>query len=117
MADVERKPEQTYSVLMIDSSSFGSVDGSSEWWMRGFPTLGLATEYARRWVRSCVEEARRDLNDPLAWRQVGENASVPGHYDAADEAQFFAANPATSEEIDWKAIKRAAGLDTETDPK
>lgn len=114
MADAECQTEKTFSVLMMDASAF---DGGGEWWMHGFPTLELATEFARRWVRSCVEEARRDLNNPLAWRQVGENAIVPGHYNAGDEAEFFAANPATPEEVDWQAVKHEAGLERKVETK
>ena len=105
--------QKTYSVLMVGASSF--MEDGNEWWMHGFPTLELATEFARRWVRNCVEEARRDLDAPLAWRQVGENALVPGHYDAGEDAPFFAAHPATAEEVDWQAIKRAAGLEETQD--
>jgi hypothetical protein len=105
--------QKTYSVLMVGASSF--MEDGNEWWIHGFPSVELATEFARRWVRSCVEEARRDLNAPLAWRQVGENALVPGYYDAGEDAKFFAAHPATAEEVDWQAVKRAAGLEKTQD--
>ena len=102
---------QTFSVMMLESSLFSHGDESDEWWVRGFPTLELAKEFARRWVRSCVEEARRELNDPRAWRLCGEVALVPGHYDPDDEIEFFISHPATAEETDWQAVKREAGID------
>lgn len=107
----EQKPERTYDVMMLESSSFSHMDESDTWWIRGFPTLTLATEFARRWVRSCVEEARRDLNDPQAWRQCGELALVPGHYDPREDIEFFIEHPATPEEVNWQAIKQEAGID------
>ena len=103
--------QQKYDVFMLDVSIFGSVDGDSEYFVRGFPTYDLAKEFARRWVRSCVEDARK-AGDPTNWAMHGENASVHGgaHYSGAEEVDFFIANPATSEEVDWEAVKREAGL-------
>ncbi len=108
----EQKPATTFNVMMLESSVFSHMDESDVWWMGGFPTLDLATEFARRWVRSCVEEAR-DHNDPQNWRQFGELALVPGHYDPSEEIEFFIEHPATSEEINWQAIKHEAGIDKE----
>ncbi len=103
--------QQAYDVFMLDVSTFGSVDGDSEYYVRGFPTYDLAKEFARRWVRSCVEDARM-AGDPMSWAMYGENASVHGgvRYSGADEVDFFIANPATPEEVDWKAVKLEAGI-------
>ena len=72
----------------------------------GFPTLELATEFARRWVRDSVEELRADGWTPAGlrnqWFTFGEDAVViGGNWKGLDELDHFVRNPATPEERDW----------------
>lgn len=105
---------ETYSVLVIDMFQY---DPEEDYVIGGFPTEGLAKEFARRWVRDSVEEQRKpgqtkeELRD--LWYTFGEDASVLGsepHYAGSHELDYFIEHPATPEERDWMAIKRRAGL-------
>ena len=102
-----------YSVLIIDMS----YDSEKDFVVGGFPTVELANEFARRWVRDSVEEmravdqTREDLR--RLWYMFGEDASVLGgepHYTGSHELDFFIDHPATAAERDWREIKRLAGL-------
>ena len=105
---------QDYSVLIIDMS----YDAEKDFVVEGFPTVELANEFARRWVRDSVEELRgshqTDEEVRRMWHAFGEDASVIGgepHYAGSHELDYFIAHPATAEERDWRAIKRLAGLE------
>ena len=104
--------KKTFSVLIIDNFH---MDPEHDFIFEGFPTLVLAREFARRWVRDSVEHQRK-LNQSkeelrLMWHQFGEDATVLGDdYSGGDELDFFIDNPAKPEEIDWKAIKKKAGI-------
>ncbi|HEY7545737.1 MAG TPA: hypothetical protein VID27_12675 [Blastocatellia bacterium] len=106
---------RSYSVLIIDMSHY--MDGESEYRIDGFPSFELAREFARRWVRDSVEEMRSpgQSADELrkSWFMWGEDAIVLGgeSYAGSHELDFFIANPATTEERNWKAIKKLSGLD------
>jgi hypothetical protein len=107
-----------YSVLILDLFHFG--EESEEYTVEGFPTFALAKEYARRFVRSQIEETRQKVNgDPAdikaGWSGFGENALVLGgseieKYSGRDEVDFFIANPATGVECDYKAVLLEAGI-------
>jgi hypothetical protein len=106
--------KQDYSVLIIDMS----YDDEKNFVVKGFPTVQLANEFARRWVRDSVEELR-ELNQTKEdlrrlWHTFGQDASVLGgepHYAGSHELNYFIEHPATAEERDWQAIKTLAGLE------
>ncbi|HLL14252.1 MAG TPA: hypothetical protein VK388_04170 [Pyrinomonadaceae bacterium] len=106
--------EQNYSVLIIDMS----YDDEKNFVVQGFPTVQLANEFARRWVRDSVEELREpnQIKEDLRrlWHMFGQDASVLGgepHYAGSHELDYFIEHPATAEERDWQAIKKLAGLE------
>ena len=105
--------KQGYPVLVIDMS----YDAEKNVVVEGFPTVQLANEFARRWVRDSVEELRavQQTSDDLRrlWHMFGQDASVVGgepHYAGSHELDYFIEHPATGEERDWQAIKSLAGL-------
>jgi hypothetical protein len=102
-----------YSVLIIHMS----YDAEKDFVIKGFPTVQLANEFARRWVRDSVEELRglNQTKDEVRrlWHMFGEDASVVGgepNYAGSHELDYFIEHPATREERDWQAIKDLAGL-------
>lgn len=102
-----------YSVLIIDMFHH---DPAEDFTVHGFPTLELAREFARRWVRDSLEELRASGQTAKAlreqWFTFGEDAVVlGGDYAGFSELDFFIAYPATAEERDWKAVKVAAGIE------
>jgi hypothetical protein len=103
---------EKYDVRVVEMSHF--QDG--EFIVKGFPTLDLAKEFSRRWVRDSLEEMRKtgQTKEELRklWYAWGEDAVVvAGDYRGSCELDFFIDNPATAEERDWKAVKREAGVD------
>jgi hypothetical protein len=79
--------------------------------VEGFPTLELAIEFARRWVRSSIENQRKSKQTKeelrKLWYAFGEDAVVlGGDYKGSSELDYFIDHPAKSNEIDWQAIKR-----------
>jgi len=107
------KVSEGYSVLIIDMT----YDREKDFVISGFPTVELANEFARRWVRDSVEELRAadQTREELRrmWFTFGEDASVLGgepHYAGSHELDFFIDHPATAVERDWKEIERLAGL-------
>jgi hypothetical protein len=106
--------KQGYTVLIIDMS----YDEEKHFVVEGFPTVQLANEFARRWVRDSVEELR-GLNQTKEevsglWHKFGQDASVLGgepHYAGSHELNYFLEHPATAEERDWKAIEKLAGIE------
>jgi hypothetical protein len=106
--------KKDYSVLIIDMS----YDEEKNFVVEGFPTVELANEFARRWVRDSVEELRgvNQTKEEVRhlWYIFGEDASVLGgepHYAGSHELDYFIEHPATREERDWQAIKRLAGIE------
>lgn len=103
----------TYSVLIIDMYHYQDEDENYE--VDGFPTLELATEFARHWTPASVEHQRkpRKSREELRkmWHMFGEDAMViGGGYTGSSELDFFVDHPATPDEVDWKAIEEQAGL-------
>jgi hypothetical protein len=106
--------KQGYEVLIIDMS----YDEEKNFVVEGFPTVELANEFARRWVRDSVEELRtsNQTREELRrlWFIFGEDASVLGgepHYAGSHELDYFIEHPATREERDWQAIQKLAGIE------
>jgi hypothetical protein len=105
---------ESFSVLIIDMFQH---DPEEDYVIGGFPSVELAREFARRWVRDSVEE-QRATNRPREelrrmWHAFGEDASVLGcepHYAGSHELDFFIEHPATDAERDWREIKRLAGI-------
>ena len=103
----------TYSVMILDMSHHG--DEGSSYTIDGFPTLELAMEFARRWVRDSLEELRTpgQTREELRaqWFTFGEDAVVlGGNYAGCSELDFFLDHPATAAERDWQAIKKEARI-------
>jgi hypothetical protein len=106
--------KEGYSVLIIDMS----YDEEKHFVIEGFPSVQLATEFARRRVRDSVEDLR-GLNQTKEevrrlWHTFGEDASVLGvepHYAGSHELDYFIEHPATNEERDWQAIKKLSGIE------
>ncbi len=86
-------------------------DEESEMVLRGFPSLELAEEYARRRTRDSLEELRtpRLSHAELKkqWYTFGEDCIVSGGgYKGAADIDFFIDHPATAQERDWMAIEK-----------
>ncbi len=103
----------TFSVYIEDLHS----TKGGPWVIEGFPTLDLAREFARRWVRDSLEEMRKpnQTHEELKtiWSEFGDKASVKledGYYEVSSEIDDFIDHPATPEERDWKTIKKKAGI-------
>lgn len=97
----------SFSVLIVDRFHY---QGDDDYTIDGFPTLELAREFARRWVRDSVEELRKtsQTNEEVrsSWLTFGEDAVVVGQgYAGSFELDFFLEHPATKEERDWHAIR------------
>jgi hypothetical protein len=105
---IENPAQQTWSVLVIDM--FAYMDSGSEFTVSGFQRPEDAIEYARRRVRSSVEEMRPTASDAEGirsqWFMFGEDCVViGGGYKGLDELDYYIANPATPEEIDWMSLE------------
>jgi hypothetical protein len=108
MAEIRKSDDGDYAVLVIDMFHH---DDESETIIRGFRSVELATEYARRRTRDSLEELRRPNQSASALRQqwllFGEDCCVIGqHYCAASEVDYFVTHPATREDRDWKSLER-----------
>ena len=99
--------EGCYSVLVIDMFE---RNADEEIILRGFPTLDVAREYARRRTRDSVEELRRPSQSAAdlrrQWLSFGEDCCVIGeYYCGASEVDYFVTHPASLEERDWKSLE------------
>ena len=104
--------KKKYSVLIIDNFH---MEPEHDFVIEGFPTLELAIEFARRWVRNSLENQRKSKQTKeelrKMWQAFGENAVVlGGDYSGSSELDFFIDNPANPGEIDWQEIKKKAGI-------
>ena len=99
------------SVRIIDM--FHYQDPEHERVYEGFPTLELAREFARRWVRDSLEEFRTAGQPPeelrTLWYTFGEDAFTEG-YKGSDELTYFIDHPATAKECDWAGVLKEAGI-------
>ena len=105
----ERK---TYAVLIIDNFH---LDPEYDVVIEGFPTVGLAIEYARCVVRSSIEHHRKpkQTKEELKqlWYLFGESVLVLGHkYRGSAELDFFINNPVKDDKLDCEKIREKAGF-------
>src|SRR5262245_24800167 len=104
---------KSFAVLVIDMSHY--LEDGSEILISGFPTRDEAIEYARRRVRSSVEELRT-VNQSAEelrrlWSIYGEDALVIGeNYRGSGELDNFIIHRATDEECNWSAIEKRLGV-------
>ncbi|HET6385657.1 MAG TPA: hypothetical protein VFJ58_19875 [Armatimonadota bacterium] len=106
---------QTWTVLIIDMNRYRDPEGG-ERLVGGFPDRDLAIEFARRRVRSSVEELRapQQTDQELRehWFAFGEDSvAIDADYAGSHQLDYFIRHPATSDEIDWLEILRRAGID------
>lgn len=108
---------RAWAVIVIDN--FDSYEREENYQISGFPDSESAVEYARRFIRHCIEEIRWKHGDEELrelWLGLGLFAIVSGpdgfpDYTFEDELESFFNNPASPEECDYKAIARLAGVD------
>ena len=101
----------SYVVIVCDMFHFAS-DPEHEIEVPGFPTREVAIEYARRRVRSSLEELRKPGQSPeelrRLWYIFGEDCRVVGPegvvYRAFSELEHFIHHPARGEESDYNAL-------------
>lgn len=103
-----------YSVLIMDN--FHHADSEHEYEVSGFNDLGVATEYARRRVRSSIEEFRPRCKSKAElremWGAFGEGAVVLSDgKSTVPDLDYFIDNPASGNEIDWKALEPGIRVD------
>jgi hypothetical protein len=108
MAEVRLSASGQYSVLVIDMYHYTAEE---DLLVSGFPTLALATEYARRRTRDSLEELRgaAQTNADLRkqWFIFGEDCIVVGgEYKGSAEIEYFIEHHTTPEKRDWKAIEK-----------
>jgi len=94
----------TYKVIVFDMYDYGEQEH-----VGGFPSLELATEYARRRVRDSVEHERPQSKDPkdlkYRWFSFGEDCTVlGGDYASEKEMGSYLANPTKPQERDWLSL-------------
>lgn len=100
-----------YSVIVCDL--FNAHEPDHETVVGGFAAAAAAVEYARRRMRSSLEEARWAGGTPedirSRWRTFGEDCRVVGPqgvlYLASSEIDTFMDRPASSEEVDWLSLQ------------
>lgn len=108
-----------YTVRIMEMSHYMDAEGERE--IKGFPSFELAREYAKRWVRSSLEELRQPNQGKeelrRLWFTFGDDAMVVGsegqRYSTDSELDFFIEHPASKEEQDFEAIVRQAGIHRE----
>ncbi len=106
-------PQGGWRVRIRDHSG-GAEEGIVEE-IGGFPTLMQANAFARAYVRDSIERCREasarnaDAGTILAaWRAFGEDAEIVAGGEAGfrseSECADFAAQPASAEARDWRAL-------------
>lgn len=108
MGTLQLTKHGTFAVLVIDMCHH---DPDEDTTVAGFPTLELATEYARRRTRDSLEELRSTARTKeelrKQWYMYGEDCIVlRGEYKGASQIEHFIEHPATAEERDWLAIEK-----------
>ncbi len=92
---------------------FHYQDPENERDYEGFPTLELAREFARRWVRDSLEEFRKPGQSTeelrTMWYTFGEDAFADG-YTGSEELTYFIDHPGSAEECDWAGVLKEAGI-------
>lgn len=102
--------QETHSVLVFDMARTGEPDG--EHLIAGFPSLEAAKTYAEARTRASLEELRAPGQSPAElrslWHVYGEDCSVlGGEFTGRAALDFYVANPATRQEIDWPSLAPA----------
>jgi hypothetical protein len=97
-----------YTVVIREMSKHDSPE--SEWTVARFPTVELAEEFARRWLRDSLEElrAQNQTTEELKkqWTLFGDDVVIPEvGFVASKNIELYIANPATVQERDWKTLK------------
>ena len=103
-------PEGGWTVRIVDLSDAAEDNMVEE--VKGFATLMHANEYARRYVRDSIERCRTPRADAATlitmWRSFGEDAFALDGGEAVWRAEEFlhefAANRATDDERNWRAL-------------
>lgn len=111
---------QAHSVLVFDMARTGEPDG--EHLIAGFPSIEAAEAYARARTRASVEELRAPGQSAAElrslWHVYGEDCSVLGHeFTGRAALDFYIANPAAREEIDWAALAPGTPAEAEQAPR
>ena len=102
---------KVYSVRVIEMSHYQDPEGERDY--EGFPSVELAREFARRWVRDSLEELRKagqsaeELRE--MWFMFGEDAFAHS-YKGSDELAYFIDHPASAQECDWASVLKEAGI-------
>jgi hypothetical protein len=109
METQEKDAGRTWSVLVIDMFHYMDPE-EGERTVEGFLQPEDAIEYARRRMRSSLEESRPSAADAddlrNRWLMFGEDCIAIGTgYIASSELDDFIAHPATIEEIDWMSLE------------
>lgn len=99
----------TWSVLVLDMFNYMDPE-DGEYTVTGFQRPEDAIEYARRRVRSSVEEMRPSASSAeelrSQWFMFGEDCvAIGAGYKALDELDDYIAHPATPEETDWMSLE------------
>lgn len=109
MNNHDENKDRTWSVLVIDMFHYMDPE-EGEKMVEGFRCAEGAIEYARRRMRSSLEECRPSAADAAdlrnRWFMFGEDCIAIGTgYMAFSEIDDFIAHPATPEEIDWVSLE------------
>lgn len=109
MNNHDENKDRTWSVLVIDMFHYMDPE-EGEQTVDGFLRPEGAIEYARRRMRSSLEECRPSAADAAdlknRWFMFGEDCIAIGTgYMAFSEVDDFIAHPATPEEIDWVSLE------------
>ena len=109
METQEKDTGRTWSVLVIDMFHYMDPE-EGERTVEGFQRPEDAIEYARRRMRSSLEECRPSAADAADlrthWFMFGEDCIAIGTgYMASSELDDFIAHPATPEEINWVSLE------------
>jgi hypothetical protein len=109
METQEKDTGRKWSVLVIDMFHYMDPE-EGEQTVEGFLRSEDAIEYARRRMRSSLEESRPSAADAddlrTRWLMFGEDCIAIGtDYKASSELDGFIAHPATPEEIDWMSLE------------
>ena len=115
-------PEGGYAVRILDLSGANGSEPVET--ITGFPTLGHANAFARRYVRDSIERCRAPKAGAdavlAAWHMFGEDAEITPAADqawrSANELADFAARPARdAEERNWRILDPRADVDDDED--
>lgn len=109
-ATTAKSAAESFTVLVLDMARRDGEDCT----VTGYPSVEMATAYARCRLRSSLEEFRRAGQSPdelrRLWSVFGEDAIVVGTgFAASGEIEQYLVTPASPAELDWQTIARLAG--------